>query len=228
MDPTAERSHRLFVGFSPEERERILALGVPRAYRRGEILFREGEPAAALHLAESGRIKLTQLTAGGEEVILRYVAPGEVFAAMALFSGGTYPVTAEATERSRVRTWSGETLAALLQDHPQVEANLLRIVSAHTREVLGRVRELSTETVAQRLARTLLRLGAQIGHRDEGGIVVDRINQQELAQIAGTTPYTVSRTLGDWQSQGVLETGRRRYRIVDPGRLARIAEGAEG
>ena len=166
---------------------------------------------------------------------MRYVAPGEVFAAMALFSGGTYPVTAEATERSRVRTWSGETLAALLRDHPQVEANLLRIVSAHTREVLGRVRELSTETVAQRLARTLLRLGAQIGHREpEGGasgmdsIVVDRITQQELAQIAGTTLYTVSRTLGDWQSQGILETGRQRYRIVDPERLARVADGAEG
>ena len=87
-------------------------------------------------------------------------------------------------------------------------------------------RELATESVAQRLARTLLRLGTQIGHREEdGAILVDHITQQELAQISGTTLFTVSRTLTEWQEQGIVETGRQRYRIVDPGRLGGVAEG---
>lgn len=224
----SDRSDKLFEGFSSAERAQVLASATPRSFRRGEILFREGEPATTLFLPESGRVKLTQLTADGEEVIMRYMAPGEIFAAVALFPNGTYPVTAEATERTRILTWSGEALRALVRDHPRFEANLLRIVSAHTREALSRVRELATESVAQRLARTLLRLGGQIGQREpDGAVLVDRINQQEIAQISGTTLFTVSRTLNEWQEQGIVETGRQKYRIVDPERLSGIAEGGE-
>jgi CRP-like cAMP-binding protein len=56
-------------------------------------------------------------------------------------------------------------------------------------------------------------------------VLVDRITQQELAQISGTTLFTVSRTLAEWQEQGLVETGRQRYRIVDPERLKGVAEG---
>ena len=226
MNAPLPRSQKLFEGFSPEEREKALSLGTPRVFTRGEILFREGEPATTLYFPETGRVKLTQLSAEGGEVIMRYMAPGEIFAAVALFPGGTYPVTAEATERSRVRTWTGESLKSLIRDHPRFEANLLRIVSAHTQEALSRVRELATETVAQRLARTLLRLGTQIGHREpDGAVLVDHITQQELAQISGTTLFTVSRTLTEWQEQGIVETGRQRYRIVEPERLKGVAGG---
>ena len=169
-----------FNGFTPEERERILSAGTQKALRRGEVLFRGKEAAKALFLVESGRVKLTQLTADGQEVIMRYMAPGEVFAAVALFEQGTYPVTAQATERTRVRAWSRETLRDIVRDHPRFEANVLRIVSAHTREALSRVRELATEPVAQRLARTLLRLAGQVGRREEDGAVsIERITSRK-------------------------------------------------
>ena len=226
MTEPLPRSQRLFEGFSAEERDRILVLGTPRVFGRGEVLFREGEPATTLFLPETGRVKLTQLSAEGGEVIMRYMAPGEVFAAVALFPGGLYPVTATATERTRLRTWAGEPLRTLVRDHPRFEANLLRIVSSHTQEALGRVRELATENVPRRLARTLLRLGAQIGQPGaDGGVLVDRITQQELAQISGTTLYTVSRTLTEWQELRLVDIGRQRYRIVDPERLRGVAEG---
>lgn len=226
MVPPSQVGERLFQGFAPGEAEKVLAAGTAQVLRRGEVLFREGEPAAALYLMEAGRIKLTQLTAEGREVIMRYLAPGDAFAAVALFEPSTYPVTAQATERTRVRSWPREILPGLVRDHPRFEANLLRIVSSHTREALSRVRELATESVAQRLARTLLRLGQQIGRRDpEGHLLVERISQQELAEISGASLYTVSRTLADWQEQRLVEIGRQRFRIQDPQGLAGISEG---
>jgi CRP-like cAMP-binding protein len=229
--PPSALYERLFQGFAPEEAERILAAGTTRVLQRGEILFREGEPATALYLVESGRIKLTQLTTDGQEVIMRYLAPGDAFAAVALFDRSTYPVTARATERTRLRAWPREILPGLVRDHPRFEANLLRIVSSHTREALSRLRELATETAAQRLARTLLRLGQQIGTHDldgspDGSILIERINQQDLAEVAGTSVYTVSRTLAEWQERGIVEAGRQRLRIRDPQGLAGIAEGS--
>lgn len=217
---------RLFQGFAPDEGDRVVAAGTMRVLSRGEVLFREGEPANALYLVESGRIKLTQITAGGQEVIMRYLAPGDAFAAVTLFEHGIYPVTARATERTRLRAWSREILPELVREHPRFEANLLRIVSTHTREALSRVRELSTEPVAQRLARTLLRLGQQVGRRQEDGtVLVERITQQEVAEIAGTSLYTVSRTMADWEGERLVETGRQRFHIRDATRLAAIAEG---
>jgi CRP-like cAMP-binding protein len=216
---------RLFQGFAPAEAEEVLAAGMPKVLRRGEVLFREGEPAAALYLVESGRIKLTQLTAEGREVIMRYVASGDAFAAVALFERSTYPVTARATERTRLRAWPREILPGLVRDHPRFEANLLRIVSSHTREALSRVRELASEPVAQRLARTLMRLGQQIGRREaDGPVLVERITQQEIAEISGASLYTVSRTMADWQERGIVETGRQQFRIRDPQGLAGISE----
>jgi CRP-like cAMP-binding protein len=153
-------------------------------------------------------------------VILRYMAPGEIFAAVALL-GAPYPVTATATERSRFRAWSGAALQALPREHASFAANVLRVVSTHTREALSRVRELSTEAVPQRLARTLLRLAGQIGRRaPDGTVALERITQQELAEIAGTTLYTVSRTLAAWSADGIVATGRQEVRILDAGRLA--------
>ena len=218
---------RLFEGFAPGEGERVLAAGATRVLRRGEVLFREGEPANALYLVESGRVKLVQDSAEGQQVILRYLAPGDAFAAVALFERATYPVTAQATERTRVRAWSREVLPGLVREHPRFEANLLRIVSAHTREALSRVRELSTEPVAQRLARTLLRLGEQVGRaQEDGSLLIERITQQEVAEVAGASLFTVSRTLADWQELGIVETGRGRYRIRDAARLSGLAGGA--
>lgn len=218
---------RLFEGFAPGEGDRVLAAGSVRVLRRAEVLFREGEPANALYLVESGRVKLVQDSAEGQQVILRYLAPGDAFAAVALFERSTYPVTAQATERTRVRAWSREVLPGLVRGHPRFEANLLRIVSAHTREALSRVRELSTEPVAQRLARTLIRLGEQVGRtQPDGSLLIERITQQEVAEVAGASLFTVSRTLADWQGLGIVETGRGRYRIRDAARLCALAEGS--
>ena len=220
---------RLFAGFAPGEGERVLAAGAARVLRRGQVLFREGEPASALYLVESGRVKLVQDSAEGQQVILRYLAPGDAFAAVALFERATYPVTALATERTRVRAWPREVLPGLVREHPRFEANLLRIVSSHTREALSRVRELATEPVAQRLARTLLRLGDQVGRaQEDGSLLIERITQQEVAEVAGASLFTVSRTLAGWQELGIVETGRGRYRIRDAARLAALADGAEG
>lgn len=216
---------RLFEGFAPGEAGRVLAMSSARVLRRGEVLFREGEPATALFVVESGRVKLTQTTPAGQEVILRYLAPGDAFAAVALFENSTFPVTAQATERTRVRGWAREVLPPLVRNHPRFEANLLRIVSSHTREALSRVRELATEPVAQRLARTLLRLGDQVGREEpDGSLLIERITQQEVSEIAGASLFTVSRTLADWEEQGIVETGRQRYRILDVDRLAMISE----
>jgi CRP-like cAMP-binding protein len=92
-------------------------------------------------------------------------------------------------------------------------------------EVQDRYRELATEKVERRIARTLLRLAAQSGRRVAEGVLIDiPLTRQDIAQMTGTTLFTVSRTLSEWERQGLLSVGRERVVIREPHALVKIAE----
>ena len=217
-------SPRFLDGLPGPSRRATLAQARRRSLALGEILFRQDEPAEALFLVETGRLKLTQLTAEGRQVIVRIVGPGEVFAAMAVLDGKAYPFTAEAVEEGEVLAWPRSVLSELFRQHPEFQAGVLAVVGAHARETLDRFRELATEPVPQRLARALLRLVPLGDQCCADGIFLEGITQQQLADLAATTLYTVSRVLSQWESEGLVETGRGKIRIRSRQRLSELAE----
>jgi len=208
---------------SDAQQQQSAGAGHERSVAGAAILCREGESADALFMTLAGRLKLTQLSAEGQEVVLRFAGPGDVFGGLAVLDGKAYPFTASAVEPSRVLLWSRAALGDLFTRLPAFQRNVLSIVGGHGRETLDRVRELTTETVPRRIARALRRLLAQ-GQDQAGGILVTGVTQQELAQMAGTTLFTVSRTLAGWQRAGILRTGRGRVLVRDLAALVRLAE----
>jgi CRP/FNR family transcriptional regulator, nitrogen oxide reductase regulator len=213
----------LLAGLGANDAEGILSRAVVRRLGKGETLFRQEEPAAALHSVDEGRIRLTQLTAEGQEVVVRLCGPGDVFGGIAVLDGKSYPFTAAAVEPTRVISWKRDVLRELLKASPRLEANVLAIVGAHAREMLDRFRELATEAVPQRLARALMRLLPPQAERGED-VVIQGVTQQDLAEMAGTTLYTVSRVLSEWEADDVVRAGRGRVHVRSVRRLREIAE----
>lgn len=92
-------------------------------------------------------------------------------------------------------------------------------------ELEERYRELSTERVATRLSRQLLRLFNQLGHRVNGnGTLEINLSREELAQLTGTTLFTVSRRLSEWTERGVLTAGREYVSVHNMQALREFAE----
>jgi CRP-like cAMP-binding protein len=227
--PTDIAQSRIFDGLTQEERASWLQRASTRDVRRGQIIARQGEPAHDFYLVETGLLKLVQLTADGQELIVRFVTPGEPFGGVVALDATTYPVTALAVESTRLRAWSREILRRLLEQFPRVRTNIMREMTAHMTDALTRVRELTTESVGQRLAHTLLRLMRQCGQpTDQGVLIAHPLTRQELAELAGTTLYTVSRTLSQWQADGILRSSQRRLLVRAPTRLERLAHALEG
>jgi CRP/FNR family transcriptional regulator, nitrogen oxide reductase regulator len=109
-----------------------------------------------------------------------------------------------------------------------VRLNLMREMADHMNDALTRVRELTTERVSQRLAHTLLRLMRQCGRTTpEGVLIAHALTRQELAELVGTTLYTVSRTMSQWQAAGVLRCSRREVLVRAPRRLEGLARSGE-
>ena len=85
---------------------------------------------------------------------------------------------------------------------------------------------MSTEQVERRIAHALLRLAQQAGRKVDSGVEIDfPISRQDIAEMTGTTLHTVSRILGAWEQQGLVDGGRQRIVVCDPQKLFALAEG---
>jgi CRP-like cAMP-binding protein len=215
----------LFRDLGPEALAEVLASARARRVADGEAVFREGEAAERFCVVAEGRLKLTQLGADGNEVIVRFVGPGEATAALAIFEGAEYPLTAAAVGPTWVLEWARAEVQAMLARHPALAVATVRLLSERLREVQERFRELATERVAQRVARALLRLVRQAGRKVEDGVLIDMpLSRQDLAEMTGTTLYTVSRVLSEWEARGIVASGRERVTVRSPHGLVAIAE----
>jgi CRP-like cAMP-binding protein len=222
----AATTSRLFQAMAAPDKEAILGAGAHRSLRKGQVLIRQGEPASTFFLMERGYLKLTQLTPDGAEVIVRFVGPGDPVAGVAALGEAPYPVTASACDAVDVLAWSRGQLADLLARHPQLKTNILREMTAHMDDALTRLRELATLDVRQRLAHTLLRLTVKAAAAGAGGLSVPHtLTRQELAELTGTTLFTVSRILTEWEGAGLVHSTRAHVAVLDAERLRYAADG---
>lgn len=214
----------LFAGLDHQQRAEVFAAGRRYTYAPGDTLFREGEPAERVYLVESGRVKMTQLTPDGKQVLVRFVDAGDMLGGAAIFQPAVYPATAWATEECVLWVWDGGTMHRLMEQNARIALNALQHAAWRVHELQYRVQELVSERVEQRVARALLRLSAQNAFRSETGRNTWlRLSRQEVAEWTGTTVYTASRILRRWERMGWIITGREKILIRCPQALEAIA-----
>ena len=226
MEPTRSR---VFDGLAEEARQEILSAAAPRNLRAKQVLASEGESAGTFYMVVVGHLKLSKVTPDGREVIARFIGPGDPYAGIVLLGHPTYPISATAVEPSRVLGWTRDDIAGLANSHPQLRTNILREITRHMTDALERVGELSTERVSQRLARTLLRLAEHDGRKGPGDSIeiAHPITRQDLADLSGTTLFTVSRLLSEWESRGFVASTRGHVTLRRPAAIESLIDRPE-
>jgi len=225
LENAPDRS-RIFDGLSSAERRAWLDAAVSRDLRPRQVLARQSDPAETFYLVESGLLKLVRSTAAGDDVIVRLVGPAEPFGGVVALDGAAYPLTALAAVPARVLAWSRPTLTRLLSLHPQVRTNIMREMADHMTEAMTRVQELTTDRAHQRVAHAVLRMARQCGQKTPDGTLIRyAFTRQELAELSGTTLYTASRTMAQWQHQGILQSVGRKVVVRAPAALEALARG---
>ncbi len=224
IDPLKLRKVSVFQNATDEDLKLIADHGIERSIEEGEFFFFQGDPAAYLYVLVSGRAKLMQSNPAGQQVNLRTITEWQMFGALgAVREGATYPASAQALENSTALALKSEYLQELMKTRPYLSFDLMKLMTGYIQEMQERYRELATEKVERRIARALLRLAAQMGSKNASGIELS-FTRQDLAEMSGTTLYTVSRTLSDWERQGLVEAGRERVLIRNPHGVVSIAE----
>ena len=220
------RQSSLFQGISPAGFEQILAFGTLRAVEEGGFFFMQGDPATHAYVVITGLVKMVQITPNGQQITLRMMTPGQTYGGIAMLNPQAgYPSTAQALEDSTAMAWSTAHLRQLAEKEPAISLNTMRLMHGYILELQERQKALVTERVEQRIARILLKLAAESGKKVEDGILIDMpLSRQDVAEMTGTTLFTVSRTLTEWERSGLLKIGRERVVVRNPHGLVRIAD----
>ncbi|HXZ43569.1 MAG TPA: cyclic nucleotide-binding domain-containing protein, partial [archaeon] len=97
-------------------RKRLVRMALPRAFKKGEVIFREGDPAPGIYIVGEGLVRIYKLAATGKEHVLHLAGPGMTFAEVAVFGGFPCPATAEAVEDTACILLPADPLRATLQE----------------------------------------------------------------------------------------------------------------
>lgn len=208
----------------------ILQNSIIRSMEEGGFFFFQGDPADYLYVLTTGQAKLLQTNPSGQNVNLRTLYPWQMFGALgAVRNVASYPASAQALEDSTALAIRSDFLHDMLETRPYMSFDLMKLMTSYIQEMQNRYRELATERVEQRIASTLLRLAAQMGTKKNSkeAVIELAFSRQDMAEMIGTTLYTVSRLLSDWERRGIITTGRERVSILKPHELVRIADNLE-
>jgi CRP-like cAMP-binding protein len=216
----------LFRGLSRDQQDQIASAAQQLDFSRRETIFREDDPVRWVYVVASGRVKTTQLSHGGKEVILRVEGAGEVLDGLALSPGRAHSLSAQTIEACRVFKWEVDTFHAFADQFANLRVNIVSILSDRLQTLQERFRDLATERVPQRLARLLVRLFDQSPVAATSGSI--DLSCEELAQMAGTTLFTVSRLLCDWAEQGIIQPERKALIVASLPALLEVANGVAG
>lgn len=177
-----------------------------RNFRRNDVILHEEETSCYLYLIRSGKVKVLQISAEGEEQILAIHRKGDFFGEMALLDGRTAPATVIALEETRIALISRETFTDHLLTNGKVAAGIIALLCTRLREAWLKIRVIGFADTDQRLRAVLMDLGRKFGIRDRRGVIITLgITHQNIARLASTSRETATRFLNRTRKEGEIE-----------------------
>lgn len=216
----------IFAHLPPADFEEVYGAAARRSYRAGAAVFEQGDDATHFFVLLEGRLRVNQVTAEGQQVIVRIVNPGDLFGIAKALQRTDYPGTATAVAESVVLAWPMNRWSGFMGRFPSMAMSAMETMGGRLQEAQARLRELATEEVERRVAHAVLRLGEQSGRQEDDGIRIDfPVSKQDIAEMTGTTLHTVSRILTAWEHAGLVVGGRQKLLLKDVYRLGLIGDG---
>jgi CRP/FNR family cyclic AMP-dependent transcriptional regulator len=212
----------IFSGLGPDELTEVKNIYLTGKYKKGNIIFFEGEPGEAVYFVKGGKIKVYKSDAEGREYILHIFGPGNIFAETVLLEGGPYPASAEAVEDSIVGMIKNQDLEDLLKKNTGIALKIMKILSHRLRESQDKIKNLVFRDTYDRTACALHRMSLDHGVKTHKGIEVELpITRAELASMVGTSRETVTRMLSEMRRKGIIDMNRQKITVLNERELMR-------
>lgn len=199
----------LFKGLDEAALQAVTTAGKLKRFDAGTSIFYEGELAEVAYVILEGWVRLFKINEEGHKVIIQMLQAGAPLSVLALICEMGCPVSAEAVEAVTVLTWPKAVFNTLREKHTRISHNSINLLAQRFKDLQLQHMEMVTQRVERRIACAMVRLAEKAGKQVADGILVDfTLSRQDIAHMTGTTIYTVSRVLSEWEQQGFVKTGR--------------------
>ncbi|TGO06573.1 Crp/Fnr family transcriptional regulator [Serinibacter arcticus] len=224
MSEDVVRSVPVFADLDDETYAAVRGAMVSTSVRRGEVLFREGEPGDRFWVIAAGKVKLGHAAPDGRESLLAVLGPGEIVGELSVYDPGPRTATATVLAPSTFLELEHSKFLDLLQQHPGLSRQLLRSLAQRLRKTNAALADLVFSDVPGRVAKALLDLAARFGRPVGAGIRVPHdLTQEELAQLVGASRETVNKSLAEFSTRGWIQLDGRAVVLLDLQRLEKRA-----
>ena len=210
---------RLLQGLSRPERIAVLRAAKPCTYSVDSVIAEQGDPADKLFLLIRGSARYFFITPEGQRVNLFWLVPGDIFGGASLLTELTpFVVSTEVTGQSLVLVWQRQAIRTLALQYPRLLENGLSIACDYLVWYLATHLSLTCHSARERLAHVIASLSRGIGQKSAVGVKLEITNEQ-LANTANITPFTVSRLLREWHRDGSILKSRGQVVLLHPEKL---------
>ncbi|MBU1100961.1 MAG: Crp/Fnr family transcriptional regulator [Bacteroidetes bacterium] len=206
----------IFADLDNEAIEKISNIGSKKSYPKDSIILLEEEAGSALFVIITGKVKVARTSNDGREVILSILGDSDFFGEMAILDGLTRSATVTATEDTELFIIERAVFLNLLREHPEVSISLLYELTTRLRAADMKIKSLSLKDAEGKVATVILQLADDVGKIKHGIVEIDKLPlQQDLANMAGTSRETISRTLHAFAKKGLVELDGSKLRILN-------------
>jgi CRP/FNR family transcriptional regulator len=212
----------MWQGLSQDQLDALAKIAIAKIYRKGEVIFEDGDEGRGFFVVKSGRVKVYKLSTDGKEQILHFFGDGEHFAEVPVFDGQCFPASAAAVEKSELLFFPRSDFLTLLEQHPTLAIAMLAVCARHLRRMAQIIENLSFKEVPGRLAVYLLYLSDRNNTGEE--VVLD-MSKAQLAAFLGTIPETLSRVFAKMSQDGLISIEHSRIKLLNRQRLKVLAGG---
>lgn len=203
----------LFSELDQEEMAQVASVVQLRTLAKDTTIFNAGDPADAVYVVATGKVKIVVTSTDGRDFILTILGAGQVFGEMALLESAPRSAAVITASQVEILTIHRRDFHSLLGSTPSISRKLLAILSRRLRRANSKMESLAYMDVAGRLARYLLDLARDHGQKlGNGWIVVRRPTHADIAHSIGTSRETVSRMINEFEEGfGLVNKGKFTY-----------------
>ncbi len=184
-------------------------------YKKGELLFQEGNYPKGLFCVYSGKMKVAQLGDDGKEQIVHLIHDGNVMGHRAILGNDQYSCSSVAMEDSQVCFIPKDAFERMLQNNAKLALKIAHLLSDELKDLEKKVTHSVQHSVKSRLAESILELIKNYGYLADGETIDVKVTREDLANMAGTSRETATRYLYEFQQDGAIELHKKQIKIVN-------------
>lgn len=192
-------------------------------YKKGQVIFYEGNQPQGLFCIYSGKVKIHKLGDDGKEQIVRFAKKGNVLGYRALLSGDTYYASATALEDTLVCYLSKQVFTKILQSNTELSMQTIKMLSEDLRNAEQKIMNMAQKHVRERIAEALLMLKEYYGMEDDKVTINTSLTREDIANIAGTSTETSIRVLSEFNKDKIISLQGKKIIIVNLNELVKTA-----